>query len=408
MSRFRIKMLIASALHAAFLVWGTFFLLNSSYPYGDESTLIKWTSVLRNYVQKSASKPKSDRFLFINVAWDKAFIPKYDTEMADYQIGVEPITDRQKLLQFFQILNKYKSHQFFMCDVFFKDNSPYDSLLQIELLKTQKFCVSYHKKEDGSALDLPKFKVSKALADYETYDDVCLKFRIFSNDSLISVPLCMYQNINKIKFEGKGTIDFINGKTVLNSFILDHKVRSYDFYKSRADTTGTTYNIQYLGEMLTLGEEYIASAIKNKIIVLGDFENDVHQTIYGKMPGSVILLNAYLALEEGQNRVTWVFLVFLYAGFFFASYKCFDTVDRLDIWIRRTFRSDAGRLAASFLSYALGFAVMSIASYLLFNIHLTILVLSVYMNILEYVYRYVRRRRVLANEKEVVSEIPNV
>lgn len=392
--RTRLKILLLSTLNTLFLLWATFVLLNIAYPYDDESVLIKWTSVLRNTVQESTSKPKPERFVFVNVAWDKALIPKYDDEIPEYKIpiGVEPITDREKLLKFFRILNqKPDNHKFLMCDVFFAGESAHDSLLQVELRKMKNYCVSYHKNDEG-ALDLPMFEAARALADYEHFDDLCLKFRIFHDDSLVSVPLYMYQQINGVKFEPKRLLHVIDGKTVLNSFILDHRVRNYDFWKSRGDTTGITYNMVLLGELLLLDEAGVQEMMRDKIIVLGDFINDAHETIYGEMPGSVILLNAYLALEAGENVVSWPFILFLTLAYFFISYRCFDDNDAYDQWIRRVFKGKTAQFIVTFTGYALVFGLLSVISYLIFNKHLTILVLAIYMNVLEKVYSYLMRK----------------
>jgi hypothetical protein len=160
------------------------------------------------------------------------------------------------------------------------------------------------------------------------------------------------------------------------------------------------YHKLYLNELLRLDPEYIHDFTKDKIIIVGDLDNrvDVHKTIYGDMLGPVILLNAFLALENSDNQITWYFILFLLGGYMLISYICFRQVDILEGWLFRwlpkwlAIPGYVKEMMESFASYLLYFGLLSILSYMLFNFHLTIFLISIYMQVLEWIIKNIRRR----------------
>jgi hypothetical protein len=119
-----VKWLI-SFVHAFILLGFTAWWMNTGFTYGDEQLLIKWSSILKRVVLQIDKDPPKKDFIFINLAYEKALIPREDG------LGNEVITDRDKLAQFFQIVKKHqKEIKFTFCDVFLQGLSESDSLLQ--------------------------------------------------------------------------------------------------------------------------------------------------------------------------------------------------------------------------------------------------------------------------------------
>jgi hypothetical protein len=100
----------------------------------------------------------------------------------------------------------------------------------------------------------------------------------------------------------------------------------------------------------------------------------------------MILLDAFLALEAGDNVITWQFLTFLFILFLLISYITFG-YDKVDgEWLHKiTFRKydEKETFFESLTVYLIFFALMSVSSFFLFNIHIGVLVLAFYMNIME-------------------------
>ena len=52
---------------------------------------------------------------------------------------------------------------------------------------------------------------------------------------------------------------------------------------------------------------------QDKLVIIGDFMTDVHDTYLGPQPGSLICVNAYNALQQGDHYYNWgwAFILFL-------------------------------------------------------------------------------------------------
>lgn len=395
----KLLLFTACLAHSLLLLAFTYIELKSPYTTGEELTMLQLTSGLKRKVFLRKDKPSPDRFLFISVSWDKKLIEKKDEY--DTPVGQQPITDRSKIADFLQILNQRPdNHKFITLDIFFEDSTtgqPQDDIrLAAELARTKNLLIPYHM-SDSSTPNYPIFKAPLGLADYEpTVEGLLIKFSIINGEGHKTMPLLMYENVSGKKFKSGLLVDELGGKPVLSSFILDHRIFQEDVLAPNAPL----YHKLYLNELLKLDPEFIHDFTKDKIIIIGDLDNrvDIHKTIYGDMLGPVILLNAFLALENGDNQITWYFLLFLLCSYMLISYVCFRQVDILEGWLFRwlpkwlAIPGYVKEMMESFASYLLYFGLLSIFSYMLFNFHLTIFLISIYMQVLEWIIKNIRRR----------------
>jgi hypothetical protein len=367
----------------------TYFSLKSPFTSEEEMMLLQFTSGLKRKVIQKHEKPGADRFLFISVSWDKKLIDKLDEYGTP--IGKQPITDRANITRFLQILNqKPDNHTYLMIDIFFadfiNDGSRDDHELAVELKKTRNLLIPYHLTESGEP-DYPIFQTSLGLADYEpTVDGQLVKFNIIRDGKYKTMPLLMYEQVSGSTYKAGMILDKLGDTPVMNAFILDHRIFEEDLRG-----TPSAYQKYYLNELLTLPPEAIHDFTKDRIIVIGDLDSgqDVHRTIHGNMLGPIILLNTFLALENRDNQITWYFILFLLTGYTLISFICFRQINILEGWFLKWLPLPAymKELIESFASYLLYFTVLSILSYLLFNFHLTILLISFYMQVLEWVLK---------------------
>lgn len=395
---------LVCSLHSLLLVFLTFWWMNTTFMYEDEYLLIRLTSVIKRIALGIEEKPDKSRFLFVGVSWDKALTDKVDE--SGLPVGNQAITDREKLARFLNVLNqKPDNHRFLVIDIFFKDSSPADSALQSEFYRTKNYLVSYHKNEDESP-DFPIFTCETGLSDYESSEEGLLgisaggfaKYKMLQGDSLQTLPLLMYRQLYKASFEKGSVVHFINNKPVFPSFVIDHRIRNYDLFEA-ADSL--QYDKAYLGELLYLPNEAIWELTKDRIVIVGDFEDrDIHHTIYGSMPGPLILVNAFLALESGDAFVHWGFVLLLFIGFCLVSYRCFYNRDFVLGYLLGRFSKAFNikrSISAGFLNYFMYFLLISIISYFLFDIHLSVLFLSIYLEIVSRGLGYVKRRLEILN-----------
>lgn len=473
-NRLSLKAAFLSLINAGVMLWITFFLLALPYVFLDELLLIQSSSIARNVVLGWQEKPDSSRFLFVDVAFDKELIDKNqeiitpadtivyeandttivsaDTMLLDdgelliteadttiiqagekqiipadttyFPIGNEVITDRFLLAKFLEALARKKDHyKLILMDVNFMGASPNDSLLQAVIPTVPNLLISYHRdpgnkwKPRYPDLPIPKEKLS--LSDIEKTDNMNIKFKLLHNDSIKTTPLRMQEILTGKEFHKGFWFYYLGDIPILNSFILDYRLRSFQFSVSERDKYAHIYLGETIRFALEIGDpelldEMIHDLTKDRIIMIGDFDasngNDIHETIYGDTQGPLILLNAFLAIEAGDNTITWQLLLFLFTSYFFLSYAAFSTIEVYGKWVQKVINiflkivmgiltpilkllkididldKELGREASTLASFS-GFTVIlisiSIVSYFLFNTHIGILTLAIYLNVMD-------------------------
>jgi hypothetical protein len=355
---------------------------------------------------------------------DSLAVPQTDSSFAIPEVGdiklpmgSIAITDRAKLVALLKLLHRNPNHKAILFDVFFKDETPYDSSLAALINTLPRTLVSSHidDQDKPEAIDVKIKREKMSLSNLEKAYGQALKFRLFYHDSIKTTPIRMYEIIHNKKFKKGPWFYELGGKPILNSFILDYRLRKFDYdnqkyakvhlgewvtpaYKTTyIPCAPTDYNIDSLD--VEYADNFIHKLTKDRIVIVGDFEDrDIHETIYGEIAGPMILLDAFLAVEAGDNRITYSFLVILFLAYCFISYITFQYNQIYPKWIERLiYRRDDYQesFLETFTVYLLFFATLSLTSYFLFNIHIGVLVLAFYMNVLEKVRKWAMVRWVI-------------
>ncbi len=377
----RYYMIVVSMLHALLMILLVLFYLSSFFTLDDEIMLIKFTSAVKNALLTSKEdEPDPDRFLFVCVSWDKQLIPKLDTATG-MPVGNIDITNRDHLGKFVQTINtRPENHKYLVIDVRFYDRSDSDSLLAAELPLLKNSRVSYHKGADDKP-NFPIFEAPLGLSDMQSKasdeGQMVLKYHIVQADTIHTTPLLMYEDLSGEKLVQSWPFDRIGNKLVFNSFILEHPIRWHQLFVEKK------YSYVYMQDLMALAEmdpEFFHEMTKDRIIIVGDFENtDIHRTISGEIPGPIILLNAFLSIERGYNVLNWSFIAILFISFTLISYKALTINDPITRYVESKFDSAAADFLADSLFYTIYFGIVSIICYSIYNIHITILVLAFYM-----------------------------
>lgn len=387
----RTRLLLLCLLHTLFLIFISLWLVNQHMVIGDERILFQVTAGVKKIILGIENKPDPKDFIFINNSYDNMLIDMLDEE--GFPIGNQSITDRRKLALFFDRLNKRPdSYKYVVCDIFFKDSSQYDSLFISKINNTKNIIIPYHLNDSGKA-DLPFLNVNRGLADYRAVQYVFMKYALINNDTMKSLPLKMYEDITGKKFIRNGILSYIDGKPSFNLIIIDFKLRYYELLDRNAERM---YNIVNLGELLRMNDSVFYRAVNNKIILIGDYyERDIHQTLFGKMSGTLILLNVYFTLLNGENLISLGLLSLLFVGFFLISIELLSdkSLGERKILAKYTQRK-FGKFILKILSYVIYLAILSVLTYLIFNIHLNILILAVYLKSIDSFLKYLRERKI--------------
>ncbi|MFN7117808.1 MAG: CHASE2 domain-containing protein [Saprospiraceae bacterium] len=371
-----------------------FYWLSLPYTFGDEAFLIKWSSLTKKSLFGFDPKPSPKEVLFVNVSQNKTTIDTKNEfeEISPYHRKV--ITDRQQLAEFFALLNRYNAQvRFVLCDVLFEDTTPYDTLLAREFAKLDKKLLGVsHLPKDGAYIR-PVIPIHYAPATYNATQNIFLKFPLVLRDSLKTVPLVMYEHLNEVKFQKKGALYRFNGHLSLPAPIVDFKVRKSDFHDGTSlnEANFAIYQMGTLLEMRDIWDEQDFQALfAGKIILIGDFKDDVHATPFGKMPGLLLIYNAYLTLVSKQNLISVGWICFMLLAFTFISQRIFSDIKvEKPRWLLGLFRSKLGQLILNSLDELALLMLVTLLSYFLFNIHINILIFLLYLKVIDFLWNKV-------------------
>jgi hypothetical protein len=339
--------------------------------YGDESWLIKWSSTIKRVFLNMDEDPPQSRFLFVDLAYDKAIIPREEGS------GNEVITDRNQLSRFFNIAGKFpNTARFIFCDVFLRGASVFDDSLEINVKKNKNVVFPIHRNSEGSLIK-PGLNVPYAIADYRSNKGIFFKFKLFQDKELNTVPVQMYKELNGKIFSQGLFCKYDAGLPSLNSIIVDYPIRTYELFDQRE------YTLVNLSDLLILPEEVIANDyLKDRIILMGDFSNDMRETIFGPMTGTLIVLNTYLTLVAGKHRLPVLWFIFLILAYSLLSHRVFFS-EKKDTGSSAYHKkiSEHYPFFLTFLGYLFILGLLSVLSYLIFGIHINILIIALYFNI---------------------------
>ena len=147
-----------------------------------------------------------------------------------------------------------------------------------------------------------------------------------------------------------------------------------------------------LGELLTVASvstSFYDDFLKNKFIVIGNFETDTHYTPIGKMYGPLILIDAYISLKNGRARLSWGWILFMVASLSVTSYILFfvkikPPEVKVSPWIDFILHNFLNKIFC-FLTIC---SVIVFLSELLFSIQITISLLFLYLTYVSWIISY--------------------
>lgn len=277
--------------------------------------------------------------VFYNVSYDKMLIPAISDEDEQDTLGVNVITDRQKLLRFLRYLNKTDKYKYIILDLTFdrKDVSIYDDSLFHQISEMRDIVVANHSElnfADSSLFVSGKTGFVTFFTTSVTTNFGRFEFKL--ND-INSLPLTVYEGLNpekRMKKFGFSRLSFftIGGRlcqnacflTFDNSFVEPVKERLNDRYYTQSNkyiNLGKFIDDPIYNESLLL--KLVERNTNNKFVVIGDFIGDIHDTYIGPIPGSVIMMRALATLEEGGNIIYVLHITLWFVVFFLISLSLF-------------------------------------------------------------------------------------
>ncbi|MDX1940089.1 MAG: CHASE2 domain-containing protein [Saprospiraceae bacterium] len=379
-----------ATLNAGCMLLLALFWLSLPRTFGDEAFFIKWTSIIKKSLLGIDKKPLPNSVLYIDVSGSKATVeipdPLYE-EPTGYHHAV--ITDRVQLADFLQAIAKYgKNIPLVIMDISFESTSPQDSILQAAIDSFPFPLLGARRLDEQHQLVPSVLQMQTGVANYLSPDNSFMKYPLFLADTLPSLPLMAWATTEGKKYNHKGLYPRLDGHRSLHKPIIDFKIRPYDLNTgTRGDTLG--YTLRTMGTLLyewTFWEEAdIKRMLKDKIIIIGDYYQDKHETVFGNLPGPLIVHNAYLTLVQGESLIPWKWVLLLYTLFWWMSARAFNEVANRKSDQKNNIKSAVGRIVVDSIDETFFLALGTILSYFLFNIHINILILLIYLKFVSYI-----------------------
>lgn len=384
---------LLSLLNSIFMLCFTFYWLSLPYTFGDEAFLIKWSSLTKKSLLGFDPKPDPESVLFVDVAKSKTTIDSLNEFEKTSPYHRKVITDRKQLTEFFALLNRYKQEvRYVVCDIILEDSTQYDVLLEKEMTQLGDKLLGISHLTSNNTHIRPVIDIPYAAGTYTAPQGLFLKFPLLLKDSmsLKTAPLVMYERLSGTRLQKNGWFYRFNGRLSLPAPIVDFKVRNSDFRDGNS-LRESNFSAFRMGTILERfhkrTEEEQRALFKDKIIMIGDFEADMHQTSFGKMPGLLLIYNAYLTLEAKQNLISVGWICFMLLAFTFVSFRIFSEVKiEKPTWLTGLFRSKLGLLILNSLDELALLMIITLLSYFIFNIHINILILLLYLKLIDFIW----------------------
>lgn len=323
-------------------------------PLGTEKATLQWFDWFSHNV--FGPKPPSaiaDSIMLVDVHYDKRFVVERDAE--GFPKGRLPVTDHDKLYRLLSYLEQ-QDYRYILLDIFFDKaiSEPQDSSLYSLIVHMPRLGIALP--PDSLEIADEQLKTKAGVTAYSTalWENDFVKYRFLFDDSLKSLPLKMYEELNDRTIE-PGRFIATDG----NAWARTSTFLTFELINDNDNKRYMHYNLgDVVGDSLdgVVYESKLNSEnfpVNGKYILIGDFKDDRHITFRGSMSGTFINFNAYLTLLRGYHRLSFWLLLILGVAFWALVFLTIHhtSFSRVFMW----------------LGYPFYFTVLCLFSYLLFR-----------------------------------------
>lgn len=364
----RTKQLIISVAVAFLLVIADYWIQNRTYPLYDDIGLLTWVDKI---IGSNKDFFNEDDVTYINLGKDKMLVPIVD-EFGD-TIGNDVITNREALLQFLDLASK-TNYKYIFLDVRFEKGfeTPFDSALFERIKQMPNLVIATHRASTDYAIADSSLLVKAANADYRTHLHVGFSRYEFLQDGKRSVALQLLHDIDHQDIEehwygytcSDGSLCYNMKYIPLPSYLFKSTPT-----KIQENTIGEQIRYLYLGADILhprfFSEDEVEENLLNgKIVVVGDFDNDIHDTYIGEIPGPLIPIVAYKYLKAGKHEMSWLYILFLFLLFVAISFVTLTIRNIANIFVK----TSLWHYILSLFSIAALFFIIKVLLYCIFSI----------------------------------------
>ena len=377
------KILLISLCNTIILLLLSYFLNNQSLFTGEDLNQYAWMEFVKEKIGLSEHIDYKDA-LFINVAYDKQLVDKYDE--FGMPVGNIDITDRTKLLELLNLLTETNTYRYVILDVRFEKglDSDADSSLFAKIKQMDKVVFANHKD-----IELADSTISNKAA-FNDYASTIVATNFaryeFIQKGRPSLPLYVYRELTNNTIKEHGLAYTCEGRLCHNCHFLRFPINGFTEYDENGDKA-----YYHLGSdiLANYSKSELAALTKDKLVFVGDMVDDVHDTYAGLKPGSIITYHALRSLLKDEHLVSYGMMFFLGVLFFLISLSLLSRkslIKRIP-FIRNT-KSKVLLFIISFIGYAFVLSLMVCVLYLFFDYSISILIPSLYVSIQKTIIDY--------------------
>lgn len=284
---------------------------------------------------------------FINISHDRQLVY---LDPRDSTSGNIDITDRAKLLQFLQMLERDQvRYKYILMDIRFEKglSTPIDTQLFRQICRMRDIAVATHTNDAWSDYEIAfdSLQEKAGMSDYAQLGEV----RTFSRYTFLqngkpSLALKMYDDARhqptSIRRFRHWPLYTSQRHLCTNAPLL--AIRGSIYNKMEApimeEGPGVIYNFyEDLGaDILALEGRNLAEDYKDKYLIIADYEKDMHDTYAGQIPGAYLTWLAFLHLRDGHHILGWFFILLMFL-FYAAIFYFLFFINRIACsnWISR-------------------------------------------------------------------------
>ena len=329
------KSIFFSALLSLCFLIITFIATNGRLSYGGEKTKLQWLEILSQWLGKEKVNEWADSVLLVDTHYDKQMVLEKDID--GNPIGMVAATNKQKLKKLLEYLYATDNYRYIILDVFLERSisQPIDSSLYDLIATMPRIVIPI---PESSPLGDSRMALKAGTARYGTaiWENDFVKYP-FITDGKESMALKMYRELTGRTITKHGLL-YTDNWPARHSAILTYELR---------ETEELSEQKLYLGWIVgdTIGGEIYPSMLEvpnladKKYVLIGDYEDDRHNTYIGEMSGALINFNAYLTLLYGHHRISLWMFVFLWGAFFILIWLTIrhTTFSRIFMWLGSPF-----------------------------------------------------------------------
>ncbi len=268
----------------------------------------KWVGIVKMILPEK-HKPGADEVIFVDVSKSKYLVP-LNTDSTENDI----VTNRFYLAQLLQQVSAHKNQvKYILCDVHFDIATKDDRLLiaSARPVGNKFLCINSYR---NNRLQKNILQLPSATATIDLQSGSVYKIPFFGRFNDTMVPYKVYYDLYHYATTTNFLATWFRGKGLsFNSQINDYYLRNKDFEE---DGGYIKIGLGELVSLLRVNPGIFDQYLRNRFVLIGDFENDVHDTYLNEQAGTLILYNAYLHLQKNKELLSawylFVLCLFLY------------------------------------------------------------------------------------------------